>query len=97
MNKMPKIAADVEINRVEDGYVIYQASRDRVHYLNHTAVVVLECCTGENTVQQIETFVRNAFDLDKAADTGVQPCLQNLIQEGLVYLPGSNVAIPAER
>ena len=34
--------ADLEINQVPDGYVIYQADRDRVHFLNSTAAAVLE-------------------------------------------------------
>jgi hypothetical protein len=46
MNPYPKPAEGMEINQVEDGYVIYPADRDRVHYLNHTAVPVLEGRTG---------------------------------------------------
>jgi hypothetical protein len=37
----PVAAPDLEINAVSDGYVVYQPGRDRVHYLNQTAALLL--------------------------------------------------------
>jgi hypothetical protein len=48
-----------EFNQVPDGYVIYQTARDRVHFLNPTAVIVYELCDGKNTIEQIGRFIRN--------------------------------------
>ena len=45
----PLAVDGVEVVPTADGYVVYDEQRDRVHYLNHTAVLVLEFCTGENT------------------------------------------------
>ena len=42
-----------EFNPVPDGYVIYQSGRDRVHFLNPTAVIVYELCDGRHSVEQI--------------------------------------------
>ena len=84
MNKFPKLADVIEINEVEDGYIIYQSEKDRVHYLNHTAVVVLECCTGENTVEDIENIVQKAYEMSEIPKKEVNDCLNTLFKEGLI-------------
>jgi hypothetical protein len=80
----PQIANNIEINQVEDGYVIYQADQDRVHYLNKSAVVVLESCTGKNTLEEIERILQEAFDLAEVPKKEVAECLDSLYQEGLI-------------
>ncbi len=84
MNEFPKLADDIEINEVEDGYIIYQSKKDRVHYLNHTAVVVLECCTGKNTVEDIENIVQTAYKMREIPKKEVNDCLNTLFKEGLI-------------
>ena len=86
MNKNFKIADDVEIeiNEVEDGYVIYQTQQDRVHYLNQSAVFVLESCTGSNSVDDIVEIVQQAFQLEKSPEQDVKDCLDSLLKEGLI-------------
>jgi transcriptional regulatory protein LevR len=84
MNTLPRLAGNIEINEVEDGYIIYQSEKDRVHYLNHTAVIVLECCTGENTVQDIEKIVQKAYDMSEPPEKEVHDCLNTLLNEGLI-------------
>ena len=44
----PKTTQGLEINAVDDGYIVYQSERDRVHYLNQTAALILELCNGRN-------------------------------------------------
>ena len=78
------MADNIEINLVEDGYVIYQADQDRVHYLNKSAVVVLESCTGKNTREEIERILQEAFDLPEVPKKEVAECLESLYQEGLI-------------
>ncbi|GJM15789.1 MAG: hypothetical protein DHS20C13_11160 [Thermodesulfobacteriota bacterium] len=84
MNKQPKIANGIDINEVEDGYVIYQKETDKVHYLNKTAVLVLESCTGGNTIANIGTIVKNAYELPEVPEKEVADCLDTLFQEGLI-------------
>lgn len=84
MNEQPKIADGIDINEVEDGYVIYQKEKDKVHYLNKTAVLVLESCTGGNTVADIEAIVKDAYQLPEAPEKEVGDCLKTLFQEGLI-------------
>ena len=84
MATYPKLVETVEINQVEDGYAIYQAVGDRVHFLNHTAVLVLESCTGENSPDEIVRIVQDAFGLAAAPEQDVKDCLATMIKEGLV-------------
>ncbi len=84
MNEHPKIAEAININEVEDGYVIYQAEKDKVHYLNKTAVLVLESCTGEHTVADIGEIVKAAYELPEVPEKEVGDCLNTLFQEGLI-------------
>ncbi len=84
MNEKPTIAEDIDINEVEDGYVIYQKENDKVHYLNKTAVLVLESCTGKNTAADIEVIVKEAYKLPEAPQKEVADCLDTLFQEGLI-------------
>ena len=84
MNEFPKIADGIDINEVEDGYVIYQSEKDKVHYLNKTAVLVLEACTGKNSAADIVAIVEEAYSLPEAPEKEVADCLNTLIQEGLV-------------
>lgn len=84
MNEFPKISHEIDINEVEDGYVIYQKEKDKVHYLNKTAVLVLESCTGKNSAVDIGTIVRDAYGLSEVPEREVADCLESLFQEGLI-------------
>lgn len=74
----------LEINEVADGLVVYQGTDERVHYLNHTASVVFELCTGENTEGEIASLLGNAFDLATAPEVEVQACLTHLREQGII-------------
>lgn len=84
MKECPKIAEGIEINEVEDGYVIYQSEKDKVHYLNKTAVLVLEACTGKNDVAGIGVIVKEAYNLPEVPEKEVKDCLDILFEEGLI-------------
>jgi hypothetical protein len=84
MTELPKLVAGVEINKVADGYIVYQPARDRVHYLNHTATIVLELCNGENSPSEIAGLLQSAYDLAASPEAEVTACLQQLRAEELV-------------
>jgi hypothetical protein len=84
MNRYPLLADGIDINQVEDGYVIYQQAKDRVHYLNHTAALVLEGCTGKNSVDDIVRIVQDGFDLPDSPVSDVNACLESLAREGII-------------
>jgi hypothetical protein len=80
----PRTIEGLEINEVADGYVVYDPARDRIHYLNHTAVVVLELCNGGVTAGELARLVQTAYDLPEPPVAEVGDCLDRLVEEGLV-------------
>jgi hypothetical protein len=84
VSERPRRAEEIEINPIEDGLVVYDPRRDRVHHLNPTASVVLELCTGEIDRAEIVSLVQAAYDLDEPPEREVGDCLRQLRDEGLV-------------
>jgi hypothetical protein len=80
----PIVAQNVEINEVADGCIVYQPERDRVHYLNQTATIVLELCNGHNAEADLPELLRLAFDLPVPPVEEVAECLKALRAEGVI-------------
>jgi putative component of toxin-antitoxin plasmid stabilization module len=59
----PSARADLDVNEVPDGLIIYDGESDRVHYLNHTAALIFCLCTGENSEATIAEQVCESFTL----------------------------------
>lgn len=77
-------ADGLEINKVADGYIVYQPARDRIHYLNHTSVVILELCTGAIKASEIPPFLRDAYNLPDSPTAEVEQCLAKLLEEEML-------------
>jgi coenzyme PQQ synthesis protein D (PqqD) len=80
----PVKAPDLEINEVTDGYIVYQPDRDRVHYLNQTAALILELCNGRNAEANLPELLRLAWDLCEPPVEEVAECLETLRKEELI-------------
>jgi hypothetical protein len=83
----PRRAADLEINDVVDGYVVYQSDRDRLHYLNHTAIVLLEACDGKVSAAELPGLLAAIYRLEDPPRQEVEQCLNTLLHEGLLLRP----------
>jgi hypothetical protein len=75
-----------EVSHVPDGFVIYQAKREKVHYLNPTAAMVYELCGTKLTVSDIAAYLGKTFSLPEPPLTEVSECIDSLVREGLVEL-----------
>lgn len=84
MRGNPVKAPDLKINEVADGYIVYQPDRDRVHYLNQTAALVLELCNGRNAEADLPDLLQLAWDLPAPPVEEVAECLKLLSIEGLI-------------
>jgi hypothetical protein len=73
-----------EFSHVPDGYVIYQSDRDRVHFLNPTAVIVYELCDGRHSVDQIGRFLQKSYALSAPPMAEVESCLADLLKEAIL-------------
>ena len=74
----------IDVVEVDDGFVIYHPDRDRVHFFNHTAAVVLELCDGTKSDAEITQLVQKAWELPEPPEAEVTQCLAQLRDEGLV-------------
>lgn len=64
--------------------MVYQAEKDRVHYMNPMAVLILELCTGENTPERIAEVLRQSFHLPENPMNEVRQTLTTFESEELI-------------
>jgi hypothetical protein len=69
---------------VADGFVVYHPTRDRVHFFNHTAAVILTLCDGTVNGEQIAVLVQRCYELPDPPLAEVSQCLDQFREEGLV-------------
>ena len=84
---VPRQAAGLEHYPVEDGCLIYQPDRDRVHFLNETAYAVLLLCDGQPDAEAMARHLAQEYRLDQAPVEMVREVLERLAGEGLVTFP----------
>ena len=80
----PVRAEGLEINALDDGYVVYQKSHDRVHYLNPVAGLLLELSTGALSEADLALRIKDAWDLPEPPHAEVAAGLQDLRKQELV-------------
>jgi hypothetical protein len=84
MSELPAQVDDIDLVEVADGFVVYHPARDRVHFFNHTAAVVLELCDGTRSDADIAGLVQRCYELPERPDAEIAQCLSQLREEGLV-------------
>ena len=80
----PKAKTGLDIGPAEDGFIVYQPDLDRVHFLNHSAALVLELCTGRNSAREIAVLVQGAYALPEPPFAMVDETVANLNEQGLL-------------
>ena len=83
---LPVKAAGLEVFPEADGYVVYQAAREKVHFLNHTAVFVLELCDGLHSVAEIQAIFRETFPPAADPERAVDDILGSFVGEELIRI-----------
>lgn len=84
MAENPKKIEGLDVEETDDGYMIYEPEKDRVHYLNPSAALILELCTGANTTAAIVELVQQAYGLTEPPVDDVQAVLTQMKDEGLL-------------
>lgn len=84
MTGNPKQIGGLETNQVEDGFIIYCASTDRVHFLNNSAFFILELCNGRHAFAEILHIVSRAWSLAEVPESEIREHLEKLAHEGLI-------------
>ena len=80
----PQAVEGLEISIVEDGCVVHDSRRDKIHYLNETAGAILELCNGRVAEEELPELIRLAYGLSEAPVADVKNCLAALREEGLL-------------
>jgi hypothetical protein len=80
-----KTADGLEKTEVPDGFVIFKAETEKVHYLNPTAAIIFELSDGTKNLGEIAEFIREAYKLPEAPLHEILACTQNLVEQGLLY------------
>ena len=70
------------MHQVSGQFVIYETSRDAIHYLNPSALV-LEFCDGAHSSAEIAALVQEAYGLPSTPLDEVSGCLSTLEEIGL--------------
>jgi len=83
-NEKPVCQEGLEINVVDDGFVVYQSSRDQVHYLNHVAGLLLEFSNGTRTEADLVALIRKLYDLPHDPTDDVAAGLEMLRAQELI-------------
>jgi hypothetical protein len=84
MTKHPCKKSGIEISEAADGFVVHDAVRDRVHYLNRSAALILELCDGRTDAESITAILQEAYELPEPPTDLVKSYLDRLIEEQLV-------------
>ena len=80
----PAQVEGLEIYSEADGYAVYQAAQDKVHFLNSTAVFVLELCNGRHEVREMADIFGETFKEEKNPEQVVADIVNQFLREGLV-------------
>lgn len=92
--RAPRRSEELEIEPAADGFIVYQADRDRVHYLNHTAALVLEMCAGALPAGGIGALLARLYSLGEPPQGDVESALRELTAEGLIAWPSASGDTP---
>jgi len=84
MPDFPKQVEGLEVSAVDDGLVVNDNRRGRVHYLNHTAGLVLTLCDGRHSIETIADLLQKQFDLRERPEQDVCDAIDEFVGEGFV-------------
>jgi hypothetical protein len=77
----PRALDGLEVTEVEDGLVVYDPERDRVHYLNASAAVIFTFCDGARDRESVVEASTRALGPDLIAPGDVEACIAQLEDE----------------
>jgi hypothetical protein len=80
----PARAEGLEIEAAADGFIVYHGDRDRIHYLNHTAPLLLELCDGRRAAAGLAAVLAQLYSLAAPPRADVEQALAQLHDEGLI-------------
>ena len=80
-----------------DGYLVNKAGSDQVHFLNHTAMLVVLLCDGAATADQIAAKLQTIHDLPAPPLADVEDILVQLVEQGVIQPAPGPLGTDADR
>ena len=77
----PRAVEELELTEVEDGLVVYDPNRDRVHYLDPVAAVIFTLCDGARDRDHIIEATTALFESGDVSTRDVEACVEQLEDE----------------
>ncbi|HWC62248.1 MAG TPA: methyltransferase [Rhizomicrobium sp.] len=82
----PRLNPDVLIAPVENGYIAYDAGRDRLHELNMIAALITELCNGERSLPELRAMAAPFVPADKTDE--IDRWIEGAVEAGLLVRGG---------
>lgn len=82
----PCVNHNIVCKTVGSEKVLYNPSKDAVHFLNQTSALIWELCDGGHTIADIERAIRHKFLVPKNADVlgDIKRMLNGFRKQGLL-------------
>ena len=59
---VPATKECIEIEKLDDGCILYDTEKEEVHSLNITAASIWTCCDGKHSIKDIATIMEECFE-----------------------------------
>jgi hypothetical protein len=84
MSDHPKPNQELEVIASDEGFVIHDARRGIIHYLNETAAVVFSLCDGRRSVLEIADLVQQHYGLEQPPIDDITQTVAELTEQGVM-------------
>lgn len=84
MSSAPTPNPELETIASDEGFIIHDATKGTVHYLNQTAAVVFSLCDGKRSIADIAALVQHHYELDEPPLEDVAQAVRNLTEQGVI-------------
>ena len=74
----------LEIHETEDGYAVHNSADGKIHFLNHTAVFLLELCDGQHSIDQVFSIFQEYFKEAQGSQDEVHKLFEEFMSQGLI-------------
>ena len=82
--QFPHKSEQLQIREEGEFFFVSGPSMDEESRLNSTAILILELCTGANTLGEIICIIQDTFELSSAPEVAVIEFVNNAVQNGLL-------------
>jgi hypothetical protein len=82
----PRIRPDISVADIDGEAVVYDPNGEHLHYLNHSAALVLDLCDGTATMKQMAQAIADVYemppdDVEKQVRTTVRELRRRVLLE----------------